>query len=198
MEVTRQGDVGVLLSFKTGVVVINPSKKVAKATALLSTYPVSVKGWEIQTDLGEGQKRFTGPGEYEKEGIVMRGIGSQTERQKSTLQTTSWLLCAEDIPLLIFGDVATSSALKHITSEVGGAEVVVLFLPDDGEKRPSATEYASAVANLQAKRLILIGDNKKTLTALAKEVGNSESLEGKYTIKKKDLDGATGIATILL
>ena len=197
MEIAQQGKRGALFSFKAGSIALNPSKKISKAIAVVTTYPVIIAGWEIEREIAEHQQLFSGAGEYEKEGIVLWGIGSETERQGQVIQTTSWSISAEDLRILTLGDIATVKELTHIATEVGEVDIVVLCAPADKEKRPGVTEYISAVAKLQAKKLILIGDDTKMKTALAKEVGTHESVSGKYTVKKKGLETASLSAIIL-
>ena len=63
----------------------------------------------------------------------------------------------------------------------------VCFCLSGESKRPDAAAIASIGAALQARRIVLLGDDKKKKEKIVKEFGDSEQVSGRYVLKEKDL-----------
>lgn len=190
MEIHQTATTSVALKFSEGVVAINPPEK-SRGTPpdiMLSTYPVPVGDWAhgVKTDIGE-QCLFQNAGEYEKENIYIRGFGCETVVQGMCVQTTTWCIDAEGIRVLVLGDVAGQKEITQTISDVGDIDVLIAFAPATKDKRIDAVGIAGIAATTQAQRIVPIGNNTALKKRLAKEMGDSDEMSGKYTLKKKEL-----------
>ena len=190
MEIHQSATTGVALKFSEGVVAVNPPEKGRglPPAIILTTYPVPVGDWTHGADANnEEQCLFQNAGEYEKENIYMRGFGIETVVQGMPVQTTTWCIDAEGVRVLVLGDIIGQKEIAQIVSDVGDVDMLVAFAPTTRDKRIDATGIAGIVATTQAQRIVPIGDNEALKKKLAKEMGDSEEVSGKYTLKKKDL-----------
>lgn len=190
MEIHQTATTGVALKFSEGVVAVNPPEKSRGPTpnVILSTYPVPVGDWThaVQTD-NEEQCLFQNAGEYEKENIYIRGFGTETVVQDMPVQTTTWCIDAEGIRVLVLGDVVGQKEATQAMSDVGDIDVLVAFSLTTKDKRIDAVGIAGIAAATQAQRIVPVGNNETLKKRLAKEMGDSEEVSGKYTLKKKEL-----------
>ncbi|MCY4577138.1 MAG: hypothetical protein OXB96_01735 [Candidatus Kaiserbacteria bacterium] len=190
MEIHQTATTGVALKFSEGIVAVNPPEKSKgpSPTIILSTYPVPVGGWMSthKTDSGE-QCLFQNAGEYEKEGIYIRGFGGETEIQGVQVQTTAWCIDAEGIRVFILGDSMEQKDITQAMSDAGDIDVLIPFCVTTKDKRIDAVGIASVAAATQAQRIVPIGDNEALKKKLAKELGDAEEITGKYVLKKKEL-----------
>ena len=192
MELYQTAITGVTLKFPEGVVAVNlPEKKgnTPIPDVVLCTYPVFVDGWsESAAQSADEQRVFFGPGEYEKSGLHLYGVGTETAVGGRTVQTTSWLVDDGNMRCLILGDVADRGGVQNAISFFGDVDVLVCFcLSGSEEKRLDAAGVAALGVALQVRRVVLVGDNEAMKKRVVKEFGDSEESVGKYVLKKKDL-----------
>ena len=190
MEVYQTADTGTTLKFSDGVIAVNPPEKGKKSltpTVIVYTYPVPVGHWSGPFVPEEGQKIFTGAGEYEKDNLLIRGYGAKTEVRKNAIQTTSWYIKGDDIRVFVLGDVRAKKDVQPTVSEIDEVDVLIFICVDTNETRLSAADVVSIAASLQAKKVVLIGNDERMKKSITKEVGEEESAAGKYVLKKKDL-----------
>ena len=189
---------GVVLKFSGAVVAVNPPvgmKKALTPSIILNTYPVPVSGRTAVYTAGEGQRVFSGSGEYEKDGVAVRGFCSAAVHGKKELRTTSWYVRGDDLPVLVLGDVSGKKDLQELFSEI--PDVAVLVVPCFGGDTLSAAAVADIAVSLRAKRVVLVGSDDAAKKKIAKEVGSIEEVKGKYVLKKKGLLDAA-VRTVLL
>lgn len=190
MELHQTATTGITLKFSEGTIAINPPKKGRAPTpdVILYTYPVPADGWYEDVTAAEEQTVFTGPGEYEKNKLYIRGIGTKTALQGKELQTTSWFVDADGIRTLVLGDVNDRNETQKAVSELGDIDTLISFFQSGSkEKRLDAIAVTAIGAALQAKRIIPLGDDQAVKKRVAKELGTTEEVAGKYVLKKKDL-----------
>ena len=197
MEIHQTATTGIALKFSEGVVAINPPEKSkgVPPAIILSTYPVPVGDWAhvLKADSRE-QRLFQNAGEYEKENIYIKGFGTETIVQGVRVQTTTWCIDAEGIRVLVLGDVVGQKEVAQTISEIGDIDMLVAFSPATEDKRIDAISIAGIAATTQAQRIVPIGNNEALKKKLAKEMGDSEEVAGKYTLKKKELlEGKTKV-----
>ena len=195
------GGVGLKFSEESVVAINAPFDKkggVLSSGVMLCTYPVSIDGWCESDKVTEGVAVFTGPGEYEKTGMYIQGVGSEVVFQGREMQTTSWLVDADGVRVFIPGDINNKSTMQKSVSEFGSVDVLIPFCRADSEgKRLSAVEIVAIAAELQVQRIVPIGDDVALKKKIAKEFGDSEELTGgKYVLKKKEL--LEGVAKVVL
>ena len=197
MEIHQTATTGVALKFSEGVVAINPPEKSKGMlpNVVLSTHPVPVGDWTHQTEADNREQcLFQNAGEYEKENIYIKGFGTETTVQSVSVQTTTWCIDAEGIRVLVLGDVVGQKEAVHAVSDVSDIDVLITFSLVTKDKRIDAVGIMGLAATLQAQRIIPIGNNETLKKKLAKEMGDSENITGKYTLKKKELlEGKTKI-----
>ena len=189
MEIYQTAAVGVALKFSEGVVAVNPPEKSKGPTPgiILFTYPVPVGGWMSTLTPSNEQHLFQNAGEYEKEGIYIRGLNAETLLQEIPVQTTTWCIEAEGIRVLVLGDIADQKEATHIASEVGDSDVLIAFCMTTKDKRIDAAGITSVAATTQAQRIVPIGDNETLKKKIGKEMGDTEEATSKYVLKKKEL-----------
>lgn len=190
MEIYQTAATSIALKFSDNSIAVNPPKKIGKAslsTVILRTYPVSLDGWE-SIEAGEEQQMFYGPGEYEKNKVHIRGVGTETVLWEKKMQTTSWCVDAEGIRVLVMGDVHDQKDILRAISDLGDIDVLIPFCMKTKDKRLDAVAIAGVAATTQAQRIIPIGDDDTLKNKIGKELGDdTEDSVGKYVLKKKDL-----------
>lgn len=192
MEIHQTAIAGVALKFSENVIVVNSSGKngrVLRSTTVLCTYPAPVKGWlkDRDTEADAEQLICCGPGEYERNGLYIRGVGTETILQKKKIQTTTWCVDAEGVRVLVMGDVDDQKVLLQAVSDFGDVDVLISFCVKTGDARLDAVAVASIGAATQAQRIVPVGDDEALKSKIAKELGDTEESVGKYVLKKKDL-----------
>ena len=194
MEIYRISDTGTALKFSEGVVAVNfpespaGNRKVPVPDVILTTYSVPVKDWEtVFTAQEEGQKVFSGAGEFEKNGLFARGYSSSTMVQGNELQTTSWCIEGDGVRVSVLGDLDEKKDAQHVASEVGDADVLILLCNSTKDRRLDAASIAGVAASLQVRLTVLIGTDEDLKKKIAKELGGADEVTGQCAVKKKDL-----------
>ncbi|OGG93975.1 hypothetical protein A2609_02430 [Candidatus Kaiserbacteria bacterium RIFOXYD1_FULL_47_14] len=160
--------------------------------------------------LRPGKKPFaiTGPGEYERAGVVIQGFLSKSNYgltkdhlgvSPPSFVNTIYSVELEDMTLVHLGALSDAELSKEARENID--EIDVLFVPigDDGVLSP-AKAHELAVS-LEPKIIIPmhwsgIGQSK-ALEAFLKEAGNGSEKVDKLTLKKKDLIGRDGSILVL-
>lgn len=141
---------------------------------------------------------IAGPGEYEVDGIFIKGFGTETTYGGEKKWNTVYSVVFEGINLCFLGSLAKSDALSREVKE-GLGEIDVLFAPvGDADMMTPADAYKLTLA-LDAKVVIPMDYEgaKGALETFIKESGeNAETME-KFTFKKKDLEGKEGSVVVV-
>ena len=198
MEIQQTAATGVALKFSENSIAVNPPEKRkgggVPPAVLLTTYPVPVGGWMNAFETDEGQHLFCGAGEYEKEHVYIRGFGTETTLQGMRVQTTSWCIDAEGVRVVLLGDVEGQKEVLQAISDVGDIDVLIPFCVVTKDKRLDAAGIAGIAASMQAKRIVPIGDDDALKKKITKEIGDTDTVVGKYVLKKKELlEGKTRV-----
>ncbi|MDB5244323.1 MAG: hypothetical protein JWN18_193 [Parcubacteria group bacterium] len=146
---------------------------------------------------------ITGPGEYERQGVVIQGFLSKSHYglSKGTEEAVNTIYSVEleDMTLVHLGALSD----KELASDAreGIDEIDVLFVPIGGDGVLSAADAHKLAVSLEPKIIIPMhwsgqGDSK-ALEAFLKEAGNGSEKVDKLTLKKKDLAGKDGSILIL-
>jgi hypothetical protein len=201
MIITYHDQLHVKLQTGDTVISINPvgkdsGKKVTRYGAdicLLSTNLPLTSGVDQVTFSGKVPFTIDGAGEYETGGVTIRGIGSSFEIDGEKKINTAYTFTFDGIKVGVLG-IVQGKIPPEIRDGLGPCDL--LFVPVlDGEKfnyMNAHDAHAAAVA-LEAKVIIPIGYNYKTLPIFLKEAGAAgvQSVE-KLTIKKKEVDSKDG------
>ena len=145
----------------------------------------------------------TGPGEYERAGVVIQGFLSGSKygpaKDAAAAVNTIYAVELEDMTLVHLGALSDAEISKEARESID--EIDVLFVPvgGDGVLSPSAA-HALAVS-LEPKIIVPMHWNgigqPKALDAFLKEAGNGSEKTDKLTLKKKDLIGRDGSIIVL-
>ncbi len=141
-----------------------------------------------------------GPGEYEIQGVFVKGFASKSEYSKSATINTVYTVRLEDMNILFLGALSDKKIDLSIIEDMDSVDV--LFVPIGGEGVLEPSEAHSLAVALEAKIIIPMHydgmGSKDALKIFLKEAGteSTTALE-KLTIKKKDLDGKSGEVVVL-
>lgn len=188
MDIYKITNTGIIFKFAKSIVAINPPKKQKKnlfPSTILNTFSTQIPEWTEVNTAEENQKIFNGAGEYEREGIFIQGISNNVEIQKQNMYSTSWIIVGDNIRIFVLGLIENKTKIQNLINEVSAAEILVIPVMKDMQLKPF--DIGGVVAQLQIKRLVIIGNDESTKKEIGREVGNINTFTDKYSIKKKDL-----------
>ncbi|MDO8593334.1 MAG: MBL fold metallo-hydrolase [bacterium] len=153
-----------------------------------------------------GEKKpfaITGPGEYERQGVVVQGFLSKSKyglkKGEEEAVNTIYSVELEDMTLVHLGALCDVE-LSHEARE-GIDEIDVLFVPVGGEGVLSSAKAHELAVSLEPKIIVPMHWSgigaPKSLEAFVKASGNGSEKIDKLTLKKKDLVGRDGSILIL-
>lgn len=152
-----------------------------------------------QCAYGEKQPAIIdGPGEYEVDGIFIKGFGTETTYDKESKINTVFGVMFEGINLAFLGSLASPEALTREVKE-GLGEVDVLFVPVRGGDTLDAAAAYKLTLSLDAKVVIPMDYEgaQAALTQFIKEGSDTAETIEKFTFKKKDLEGKEADIVVL-
>lgn len=139
-------------------------------------------------EAGRGDKQpffVTGPGEYEIKDIAAFGFGSKSKYGGDEKINTIYSVNFDGLTVMYAGAVGTTELPKDI-EEMDSPDVLIVPVGGNGALSPSDAQKLAV--NLEAKIVIPIGYDEKTLKQFLKEAGaEGTKAEEKLTIKKKDV-----------
>ena len=149
-----------------------------------------------------GEKKpfiISGPGEYEIDGVFIKGLPSESKYGDKTLINTIYTVSLENMNICFLGAI-DATELKAETVEA--LDVIdVLFVPIGGEGVLEPSKAYKFAVSLEPKIIIPMhyGDigTKDALKIFLKEAGENPKAEPKLTLKKKDLEGKEGDIVLL-
>lgn len=148
--------------------------------ALVNMEHKDYNGVENLTGKAENSVPFcvNGPGEYEVNGICIKGIFSGLNLKHEAVNTI-YIMNLEDINICHLGAFSQAELSADAKQEIG--EIDVLFAPvENGSKK--------LITQLEPKVIIPVYFNKDELKSFIKEEGNGESKPmDKFSFKYKDL-----------
>ena len=137
---------------------------------------------------------ITGPGEYEKQGIYVRGILSYHDKaggQERGLNTM-YVIKAEDMVICHMGDFGQGAFEKDQLDSIG--DVDILMLPVGGKYTIDYKEAVQAIGEIEPKIVVPMHYKVKDLKIdidgpdkFIKELGLTPEKVDKYKIAKKNL-----------
>ena len=175
-----------------------PSARFGADIALVSRDHPDMNGVDEVTYGEKVPFAITGPGEYERQGVVIQGFLSKSnyglKKDQNEAINTIYTVDLEDMTLVHLGALADAELPKSARESID--EIDVLFVPIGGNGVLSSDEAHKLVVALEPKINIPmhwsgIGE-PKSLEAFLKESGNGGEKLDKLTLKKKDLVGLDG------
>lgn len=146
---------------------------------------------------------ITGPGEYERQGVVVQGFLSKSEyglpKGKTDAVNTVYSVVLEDMTLVHLGALSDKELSKEAREGLG--EIDVLFVPVGGDGVLSPEDAHKLAVSLEPKIIVPmhwsgVGE-PKSLEAFLKSAGNGSEKVDKFTLKKKDLIGRDGSILVI-
>lgn len=141
----------------------------------------------------------TGPGEYEIDGVFIKGIASKSQYAGEERINTVYSVNLENMNLCFLGALSENLSSEAISAIDG---VDILFVPVGGEGVLDAASANKVAVSLEPGIIIPIHygsvGEKDALKKFLKESGSEEVKPvDKLTIKKKDLEGKEGEIVVL-
>ena len=138
------------------------------------------------------------PGEYEVNGIFIKGFGTDTTYAGEKKINTAYSMMFEGINLCFLGALASADSLSREVKE-GLGEIDVLFAPIGGEGMLAPADAYKLTLALDVKVVIPMdyNDTKGALEHFIKEGGGNAETVDKFTFKKKDLEGKEGSVVVV-
>ncbi|MDD3530997.1 MAG: MBL fold metallo-hydrolase [Candidatus Pacebacteria bacterium] len=198
-----------------------PSVRFGADIALVSRNHPDMNGVEEVTYGEKAPFAITGPGEYERQGVVIQGFLSHskyglakaaTERERGSTEAsrpnvdvavsyvnTIYSVELEDMTLVHLGALSDTELSKE--AREGIDEIDVLFVPVGGDGVLTPAKAHELAVALEPKIIIPMHWDgmgaPKSLEAFLKEAGNGSEKVDKLTLKKKDLAGKDGSILVI-
>ncbi len=179
--------------------------------ALVSRDHPDMNGIEEVTYGDKKPFAVTGPGEYERQGVVIQGFLSKskypssakaTEGERPEYINTIYSVELEDMTLVHLGALSDTELSKEARENIG--EIDVLFVPIGGDGVLTPAEAHELAVSLEPKIIIPMhwsppagGGQPKALETFLKKAGNGNTKAEKLTLKKKDLASCDGSILVL-
>lgn len=180
-----------------------PSVRFGADIALVSRNHPDMNGIEEVTYGEKTPFAITGPGEYERQGVIIQGFLSHSayglSKGQAEAVNTVYLVELEDMTLVHLGALADKELSKEARESID--EIDVLFVPIGGEGVLTPAAAHELVVSLEPKIVVPMHYNgigqPKSLEAFLKASGNNGEKVDKLTLKKKDLVGLDGRILVL-
>lgn len=208
MIITFQGVEAVKIQHGDTVVAFNPASKNSKFSGtsfgadivLISANHPDLNGSEQASRKDKEAFVISGPGEYEVNGLFVRGFVSRTNYGGQDRINTIYTITIDGIHVAFLGALDDADLSPAAKEELGQADI--LFVPIGGDGVLNATEAYKTAVKREPCIIIpihygLVGE-KDALKNFLQE-GGQESVEAveKLTVKKKDLDSKKGEIVVL-
>jgi L-ascorbate metabolism protein UlaG (beta-lactamase superfamily) len=180
-----------------------PSVRFGADIALVSRNHKDMNGIEEVTYGDKVPFAITGPGEYERQGVVVQGFLSSskyglTKGQESAVNTI-YSVNLEDMTLVHLGALSDPELSKEAREGIG--EIDVLFVPVGGDGVLTPVKAHELAVALEPKIIIPMHwsgmGESKSLETFLKDAGNGSETVDKLTLKKKDLVDRDGSILVL-
>jgi len=149
-------------------------------------------------EAGRGDKQpfaVLGPGEYEVKDVTALGFGSKSTYGSDERINTIYSVTFDGLTVMYAGAVGTTELPKDI-EDMDAPDVLIVPVGGNGALSPSDAQKLAV--NMEAKIVIPIGYDEKTLKQFLKEAGaEGTKPEEKLTIKKKDVVGKANEVVVL-
>lgn len=204
MIITSHGISCFKVQFGETIIAINPISKDSKEKpskfgadiALISVNDIDHNGVENATHGERTPFIVKGPGEYEINGVFIKGFMSKTFYGGKEKINTIYHVALEGMNLCFLGALGDTDLKSDITEALDGVDV--LFVPIGGNGVLTSAQAYKIAVNFGPKIIIPTHFDPVTLKSFLKESGsNTEVCLDKLTLKKKDLEGKEGEIVVL-
>lgn len=212
MVITHHGGQCIKASFGDLTVAFDPISKASKLSSvrfgadlvLVSRNHPDMNGVEQMSGGSKEPFVIQGPGEYEKDGVTVRGFLTKSEyglgKNQADAINTLYVVKLEGMTLVHAGALASAQLPPEAKEAID--EVDVLFVPVGGDGVLSPAEAAKLATMLEAHVIVPIHwdgmGEKGALDAFIKEAGGAAERVEKLTLKKKDAAQSDGAVFVLI
>lgn len=180
-----------------------PAVRFGADIALVSRDHPDMNGIEEVTYGEKNPFAVTGPGEYERGGVVIQGFLSHSkyglEKGQEKAINTIYSVQLEDMTLVHLGALADTELSHEARESID--EIDVLFVPVGGNGVLTSAKAHELAVFLEPKIIVPMHwsgiGTPKSLEAFLKEAGNGSEKVDKLTLKKKDLVGLEGSIIVI-
>lgn len=180
-----------------------PSVRFGADIALVSRNHPDMNGVEEVTYGDKDPFAIEGPGEYERQGVVIQGFLSKSayglSKGQEAAVNTIYSVELEDMTLVHLGALADTELSAEARESID--EIDVLFVPVGGDGVLSPAKAHELAVSLEPKIIIPMHWSgmgaPKSLETFLKDAGNGSDKLDKLTLKKKDLAGRDGSILVL-
>lgn len=185
-----------------------PAVRFGADIALVSRDHPDMNGVEEVTYGGKVPFAITGPGEYERQGVVVQGFLSHstypaspkaTQGERPDYVNTIYSVELEDMTLVHLGALADTELSSGARESID--DIDILFVPVGGGGVLSPAAAHKLAVSLEPKIIVPMHwsgmGEPKALEAFLKEAGNGAKRVDKLTLKKKDLAGLDGSILVI-
>lgn len=171
--------------------------------ALISRNHSDMNGIEEVTYGEKVPFTITGPGEYERQGIVIQGFLSYSDyglaKGQEKAVNTIYAVQLEDMTLVHLGALASAELLKETRENID--DIDVLFVPIGGQGVLSSDDAHKLAVSLEPKIIVPMHWSgigaPKALEIFLKKAGSDYEKMDKLTLKKKDLVDREGSILVI-
>lgn len=180
-----------------------PSVRFGADIALVSRNHPDMNGVDEVTYGDKEPFAITGPGEYERQGVVIQGFLSKSayglSKGQEAAVNTIYSVELEDMTLVHLGALADTELSAEARESID--EIDVLFVPVGGDGVLSPAKAHELAVSLEPKIIIPMHWSgmgaPKSLETFLKDAGSASETVDKLTLKKKDLAGRDGSILVL-
>jgi L-ascorbate metabolism protein UlaG (beta-lactamase superfamily) len=180
-----------------------PSVRFGADLALVSRDHPDMNGIDEVTYGDKKPFAITGPGEYERSGVVVQGFLSKSDygnkKGEKNSVNTIYSIDLEDMTLVHLG--ALSEAELEGDAREGIDEIDVLFVPIGGDGVLSPADAHKLAVSLEPKIIVPMHwhgmGSSNALDAYLKAAGSKGESMDKLTLKKRDLIGQDGSIIVI-
>lgn len=208
MIITHHKGEFIKVSFGDTTLAFNPISKESKIAptrfgadiAFVSLNTSDFNGVDEVSRSGKEQFVVTGPGEYEIQGVFVKGFPSVSEYSPEARINTIYTVRLEEMNILFLGALSDKKADHSIVEDMDSVDI--LFVPIGGEGVLDAAAAHEIAVAYEAKVIIPVHydgmGEKDALKTFLKEAGveDTKPVE-KLTIKKKDIENMAGEVVVL-
>lgn len=185
------------------VLAYNPHSKQSKHApasfgadvALVSLNHPDMNGVEVVSRGDKNPFVISGPGEYEIQGISIRGFGVPVHYEDTLYYNTVYRVVMETMQLCFLGVLTKTELPAELLEDLD--DIDILFVPV-GSSWLSPKDAQKLIVSLEPKIIIPMYEDETSLASLLKESGKkANSPIDKYVVKKKDCTEQKGSIIVL-
>jgi L-ascorbate metabolism protein UlaG (beta-lactamase superfamily) len=208
MVITSQGVEAIKIQHGDLTVAFNPPSKDSKFSGtsfgadvvLITANHPDLNGADQASRKEKEAFVIKGPGEYEVDGLFIRGFVSKTNYGGKMLINTIYTITIDGIHIAYLGALDEAELSAEAKEELGQADI--LFVPIGGDGVLNASDAYKAAVKREPGFIIPIHygqvGEKDALKNFLKEGGQEDTKTvEKLTVKKKDVDKAEGDIVVL-